>query len=258
MRAFSRLHEYRYLLSALTRKEFKVRYSQSVLGMAWILLEPVINVITFSIVFTLMGRKGQYGAPFPLFFYSGLIIWNFFSSFISQGPKSFIKDKGLWTKLDFPRSLIVIKEALVYGTDMLLSAVPLAIIIAASGYSINVEYLLLVPIALATGLLGLGLMLLLASLNVYIRDIGIIMKTITSVWFWFSGVVFFFPFEGATKALFYVNPVAGAVLGFREIILLGRLESWGALLSLAIAGPVALALGYLVYSRMQRGFADVV
>lgn len=253
-----RLFEYRFFLDVLVKKEFKIRYSQSVLGMSWLIIEPLITVLTFSVIFTLIGRKGPHGAPFPVFFYSGLVIWNFFNSCLTSGVKSFINDQALWTKLDFPRAIIIIKNIVVYCTDMILALIPVVPIFLYYGYFPNIKYLILIPLFGLVAIFGLGIMLLFASLNVYFRDIGILVRTLSTIWFWFTPIIFHFPEEGVIKLLYYINPMAGVVITFRKIILLNEFPEWSYLISILSCSILFFIVGYLSYKRLQRGFADVV
>lgn len=258
MKLFRTLYAYRFVFMALVQKEFKVRYSQSLLGMSWLILEPMFTVLTFSVVFSMIGRQGAFHAPYPVSFYSGLIIWNFFNSCLNAGTKSFIADKALWSKMDFPRILIIIKNLQVYMVDMLLASIPMLIVFAVFGYWPTLWWLLTIPLFLLVVIFGTGVMLIMASINVYLRDVGLLVKTLGTVWFWMTPVIFVHEFSGASKILYYVNPMAGIVRWFHHLLLAGKPAELESLYSILIAAPLTLLVGYFVYRKLQKGFADVV
>jgi lipopolysaccharide transport system permease protein len=249
---------YSTFLFALVKKDFKVRYSQSTLGMIWLILEPLIMVVTYSVVFTAIGREGGYGAPFPVFFYSGLLLWQLFSASLTRGVRTFISEKNLWLKISFPRYLLLMKNGLVFTADFLLASIPVIPLFLFFGYSFHISFFLLIPIFLMTLMFSVSVMTVIASINVYVRDIGIVIKTINTVLFWFSGVIFDFPFEGPTKFIFYVNPLAGAIRGFRLIMLTNELPEIESLYSLGIWTISMGLIAMMTYKKLNRGFADAI
>lgn len=254
----AQLYAFRHFFWSLVRREFKVRYAQSYLGIAWMVLEPLLLVLTLTIVFRIIGRGDRDGAPFPIFFYSGLLPWNLFKAALTGGSGVFISDKGLLSKFAYPREISILKEWVIYFVEFMLSSLAFFVVLAIYRHPPNPKWLLL------PGLLGLvmcfsiGLMMLTASINVYIRDVGILMKALSALWFWFTPIVFDFPYEGMAKPLYYLNPMVGIVKGFRSIIIHDQYPQVNFLYSAMVASVVMLVLGYWTFRKLQRNFVDVI
>ena len=250
--------DYRIFLSSIVGKEFKVRYSQSVLGVAWLVVEPLLLVLTLSTIFTLIGRTGPGGAPFPVFFYAGLLPWQIFASALSKGTTCFVSDKSLMHKIPFPKEISVVKALATYYIDFLFACISFVGVLIFFRYAPNLNYLYIPLLLLLIGLLAAGLMFLLGTIHVYIRDIGILAKTLTTVWFWFTPIIFYYPFEGPTEFLYYVNPMAGIIYGFRNIILFNQPPIPIMLISSLVWISVMFIVGYWLFRRHERTFADVI
>jgi lipopolysaccharide transport system permease protein len=255
------LWEYRELLYFLTWRDIKVRYKQAVLGVAWAVLQPVLTIVVFNVVFNWflsVPYSSVNNVPYVIFAYSGLLPWQLFSGAIQRSGTSLVGNANLLTKVYFPR-LIIPTSAVVAGlVDFAISFVVFLILMAAYGLwpTANVVWLpLLVLLAMATAL-AFGLWL--SALNVLYRDVGYIIPFLVQLWMFLSPVAYA-PTEltPAWQIVYGLNPMAGVIQGFRWA-LIGN-DAPSALMTASVVMVVVLLVtGLLYFKRMERTFADVV
>jgi lipopolysaccharide transport system permease protein len=244
--------------STIVKKDFKIRYAQSYLGMTWLIFEPLLLVLTLSYIFTLIGRKARGGHPFPMFFYSGLLVWNYFIKTLNQGTSAFINDANLIKKIYFPKEISIFKNIAVNFIDYLFANVAFVVIMVIYKYTPNWNYLYLPLLLILETLFVYSLTLLLASINVYVRDIKIIVNALSRIWFWFTPIIFHYPFSGRTKIIYYANPMSGIVNNFREVILSNKPPIIEQLYSAFIFTTVLLIISTIVFKKLEREFVDVL
>jgi lipopolysaccharide transport system permease protein len=255
------LWNYRELLLFLTWKNVLIRYKQAVLGVIWAVLNPVLTMIVFTVIFNklLHVGTGNYEVAYPVFVYSGLLPWNLFSGSLSGAGTSLVGNANLITKVYFPR--LVIPSSAVLGTlpDFLLSFVVLIVLMAmyAVAPTWHVVFLpLFVLLALVT---ALAVSLWLSALYVLYRDVQYIIPFLVQLWFFLSPVIY--PTSkippGWKSVIYNLNPMTGVIGGFRWA-LLGE-QAPGHLFWISAAMTVVVFTGGLYYfRRMERIFADVV
>ena len=251
-------YNYRHFFITIVKKEFKVRYAQSYLGITWIVLEPLFLVLTLSFIFTAIGRKAPGGHPFALYFYSGLLPWNYFISSFVQGTNVFVKDANLIKKIFYPREISVSINVAVNFIDFGFANIAFIVLLIIYQISPNWNYLYLPILLLLQTLFAYSLSLVFGSINVFVRDIGIIVKTLRTLWFWFTPIIFDYPFSGRTKFLYYVNPMAGIIKNYRNIILDNTPPVIQQLLSVTIAIVVFFIVGIIIFKRLEKEFVDVL
>jgi lipopolysaccharide transport system permease protein len=251
----------RELLYFLTWRNILVRYKQAVLGVLWAVLNPVITMVVFTIVFNrLLGvSSGSYGIPYAVFTFTGLLPWNLFAGSLTSAGGSLVGNANLITKVYFPR--LVIPSSAVLGTlpDFLIGFVVLVVLMVAYGVAPtwNVVFLpFFVLLALVT---ALGVSLWLSALYVLYRDVQYIIPFLVQLWFFLTPV--FYPTSeiptGWPSVIYNLNPMTGVIGGFRWA-LLGQ-QAPGTLFWLSAAMSLVVFAGGLFYfRRMERVFADVV
>ncbi len=247
------LYAYREILLNLVRKELKVKYAASVLGAVWSLLNPVVFLAVFTLVFNVVLDNG---IPwFPVFLLSGLLAWNLFSSSVLQGARSVIDNANLVKKVYFPREVLPLAATGVALVDFVLQSAVLLVFMAAVGWDFHGPALALYPLALAALLVFTGAVsFLLSAANVRYRDVQHLVGLALLVWFWMTpivypaGVVQSLPHEVLGVRLFHVylaNPLVVIVSGFQRA-LYGVVRPSGAaspiLLDVSV-GWLAAALG---------------
>jgi lipopolysaccharide transport system permease protein len=250
---------YRELLSFLAWRDLKVRYKQTVLGAAWAVLQPVLTMVVFSIVFGHLAKIPSDGVPYPVFVYAALLPWSLFAHALTESSQSLVANRNLITKVYFPRLVIPIAPLFVGLVDFAIAAVVLAGMMAWYGIVPGVA-ILCVPAFVLFGLLtalavGIGL----AALNVQYRDVRYVVPFLTQLWFFATPVAYpsaLLPEPWRTVS--GLNPMAGVVEGFRWAVLDGP-GLPGPLLVVSVISVLALLLAGLRYfSRMERAFADVI
>jgi len=250
---------HRELLYFLIWRDVKVRYKQTALGAGWAILQPLLTMIIFTLLFgRLAGIKSE-GIPYPVFAYSGLVVWTFFANAVTNSGNSVVNSANLITKIYFPRMLIpgaAVGAGLVDVAIALTILVPLIIY-----YKVSVGFaVLIIPLLIVlTTLLALGTGMWLSALNVKYRDVRYAIPFLMQLWMFASPVIY--PVSLLPPGWQWVlrlNPLTGIIVNFR-IALFGK-ESfdWG---SLAIS--VAMSVSILVYSaysfrRVEQRFADIV
>jgi lipopolysaccharide transport system permease protein len=250
---------YRELLYFLTWRDVKVRYKQTLLGAAWAILQPVLTMVIFTLLFgRLAGIKSE-GVPYPIFAYAGLLIWTFFANAVTNSGNSLVGSANLITKIYFPRMII---PGASVGAGLVDLAIAFLIQIALMiYYHIALTFaILMVPfLILLTALLALGVGMWLSALNVKYRDIRYAIPFLVQLWMFASPVIY--PASMLNRRLRYVlmlNPLTGIIENFRVALFGHDSFDWK---SLWISAAITLfALVYSAYSfrRMERNFADII
>ncbi len=252
------LWAYRELLMVLAQRDIKVRYKQTVLGVAWAVIQPLATMLLFSLVFGRLAKIPSDGLPYPIFVYAGLLPWTFFANAISTSGNSLVGQQHLISKVYFPRLIIPLSSI---GTGLIDFAIAALILLAMMvyygiGWSFN---LLAVPfLVVAVIFISLGVGTLLSALTVSYRDFRFVIPFMVQFWMWATPVVYpasMFPEKW--QWVLFLNPMAGLIEGFRSAFL-GRPFDWpGISISLAVATCVFL-LGIFYFEKMERRFADII
>lgn len=250
---------YRELLYFLVWREVKVRYKQTVIGVGWAIIQPMMAMVIFTVVFGHFARIPSDGLPYPVFAYTALLPWTYFAQALSQSGTSLVGNANLITKVYFPRLIIPLAAALAPAVDFLLSFLLLLGLMVWFGVAPSWGVLalpLFLCLALMTAVAG---SLWLAPLNVKYRDVGHAMPFLIQIWMYASPVVYpvsLVPEQW--RPLYSLNPMAGVIEGFRWA-LLGKTSPDCMVMAVSAVIVVTLLLGGIVYfKKMERTFADVV
>jgi lipopolysaccharide transport system permease protein len=250
---------FRELLFFLTWRDVKVRYKQTLLGAAWALLQPLLTMLIFTLLFGRLAGIKSDGIPYPAFAYAGLLIWTFLANAITNSGNSLVGSANLITKIYFPR-MIIPGAAVGAGLVDLALAFLLMIGLMIHYRVVVTPSILIVPfLILLTTLLALGVGMWLSALNVKYRDIRYALPFLIQLWMFVSPVIY--PaslLKGKLRLVLLFNPVTGIIENFRVALFGHGSFDWKALgLSTAIT---LLILIYSAYSfrRMERTFADIV
>jgi lipopolysaccharide transport system permease protein len=256
-----RLHElwsYRELLYFLTWRDVKVRYKQTALGVTWAILQPLLAMLIFTLFFGHLAKVGSDGLPYALFSYSGLVLWTFFSNGLSQSSNSLVASSNLLTKIYFPRLVIPLGAVVAGAVDLVLGLGPLAILMAVYGVAPPIEVLLAPLFVLLAFAAVLGVGLWLSALNVKYRDVRYVVPFMTQLWLFATPIAY--PsslLDEPWRTLYGINPMVGAIDGFRWSVLGAPSPGWSVAVSVASA-VVLLITGLYYFRRMERNFADIV
>jgi ABC-2 type transport system permease protein len=211
----------RELLVAFTRTELKVKYKNSVLGFFWSMLNPALYLVVFYVVFQLILGSGI--PNFPIFLLSGLLVWNLFSVGLAGATSSVVANAGLVRKVSFPREILPIASIGAALVHFFLQAIVLFGALVVFRYEVAFAYLPLLPVALIALLMFAGALgVLLAALNVKLRDTAHFLELALLAWFWFTPIVY--PYEvvaeklGSSVWIYQLNPVMWVVVTFQRAI----------------------------------------
>jgi lipopolysaccharide transport system permease protein len=252
------LWQYRELLYFLIWRDVKVRYKQTLLGAAWAILQPLMTMIIFTLLFGRLAGIPSDGIPYPIFAYAGLLIWTFFANAVSNSANSLVGSANLITKIYFPRMII---PSSAVGAGLVDLAIAFLLLIALMVYyrvPFRLTSLMIVPLVALSSLLALGVGMWLSALNVKYRDIRYAIPFLIQLGMFISPVIY--PLSmvppGWRWAL-SLNPLTGIIENFRVALFGGRF-TWNTL-----AVSTAITLFFLIASaysfrRMEKTFADVV
>jgi lipopolysaccharide transport system permease protein len=249
---------HRELLYFLIWRDLKVRYKQTLLGVSWVVLQPILMTLVFAVFLGKIARVPSGNVPYVLFLYSGLLPWTFFTNAVSTSSHSLIASAQMITKVYFPRSLVPLAAVLVRLSDFLVASVILLVLMVYYGRAFTSAMLLVPFLMLHLTLLALSLGLLFAALNVKYRDIGTVLPVLLQLWLFASPVIYPATFVPAKwKWLYDLNPLTGLISGFRAALLNAGFDWRGLLVSLSIT-LMLLIYSTFVFKRMEDEFADVV
>lgn len=252
------LWAHRELLYFLIWRDLKVRYKQTVLGVAWVIMQPLLTTLIFTVFLGKLARVPSDNIPYPLFAYAGLLLWTFFSSAVTHTGNSLIGSAQLITKIYFPRMLI---PGAAVGARLVDFAIAFTLLIGLMvyyGVGATRSMLMLPVIVLLLILLTLGIGMWTSALNVKYRDVGIALPVLVQLWMFVSPIVYPASLVPAKWQWAYaLNPLVGIIEGFRAS-LFGQKFNW-----LALAFSTVVALASLIHSaymfkRMEKTFADHV
>jgi lipopolysaccharide transport system permease protein len=256
------LHEiwhYNELLVFLIWRDIKVRYAQAALGVGWAILQPLLTMVIFSVIFGKLAKLPSDGIPYPVFSYVALLPWQLFAGALQRAGTSLVSNSHLLTKVYFPRLIIPISAVAAGVVDFFLAFIVLCGLML--WYQIQLTWAvlflpLLVLLALMTAL-AVGLWL--SALNVQYRDVTHAIPFIIQAWMYISPVAYssgLVP-KGIWRILYGLNPLAGVIQGFRWSLL--GAEPPDALMAVSVVVMfVLLVSGLYYFKRMERTFADVV
>jgi lipopolysaccharide transport system permease protein len=253
------LWSYRELLYFLVWRDVKVRYKQTVLGVAWAVIQPLFTMLIFTVVFgTIGGLDRRVQAPYPVFAYAGILLWAFFSGAVTQSAQSLIASSHLISKVYFPRLIIPIAAVGGELVDLGISCLMMFGLVLGHGLPLTTRALLL-PLFIGASLLAaLGVGTLLSALTVAYRDFRYVTGFLIQTWMFVSPVAY--PLEVIPprwQLLYALNPMVGPISGCRSA-LLGEAFQWGPIAVSAAAAFLLFLLGTAYFRRVERRFADIV
>jgi lipopolysaccharide transport system permease protein len=253
------LWDYRELLYFLVWRDVKVRYKQTAIGAAWAAIQPLLTMIVFTLIFSYLAGMGSDGLPYPIFSYTALMPWTYFSKALNQSITSVVNNAHLITKVYFPRLLLPI-SAIVGGLiDLAISFVFLIGLMAWYGITPNWGALLLPIVVLYMMLTALAVSLWLAVLNVRYRDVGQAIPFVVQIWLFASPVTYPLSEVPAHWRLWLgFNPMTGVIESFRWALLGNQPPDAGPMLLSAAVVVLLLCSGVAYFRRVEATFADVV
>jgi lipopolysaccharide transport system permease protein len=250
---------YRELLYFLVWRDIKVRYKQTVVGAAWAVIQPVLTMVVFTVVFGRLVRVPSGDLPYPIFSYAALVPWTFFANGLTQSTNSLVSSSSLLKKVYFPR--LIIPTAAVFGglVDFCLAFAVLLGMMVFYGILPTVRVLWLPAYLLMAFVTSLGVGLWLSSVNVQYRDVRYGTPFLAQLWLFATPVAYPSTLLPERWRLVYaLNPMVGVVEGFRWALLGVGASPGPMILVSTLVAVVVLITGAFYFRRMEKSFADVV
>jgi lipopolysaccharide transport system permease protein len=256
--AFSDLWSYRELLYFLTWRDIKVRYKQTALGAAWAIIQPLATMILFTLVFNRLAGLDTGRIPYPLFAYTGLLIWTFFSNAVTNSTNSLINNTNLITKVYFPRAFIPAAAVAAGLVDFAIAGLILVGLVVYYGVTLTWSFALVPVFLLLSVLLALAVGMLISALTVKYRDLRHALPFLIQFWMFASPVIY--PASrvpGRWQHLIALNPLTGIIEGFRAALFGGTFDRTATLLAVVVT-LVVLAGSFYLFRRIEETFADII
>lgn len=260
-RVLRELIAYRECIWSFASRSLRVRYKQAALGLAWAVVQPLAFLAVFVLLFNGIGNvQGGGGASYSAFALAALVPWQFVSSGVQFGGDALIQDSGLLRKVYFPREAPVLGSILSYVPDFLIGLTLVLLATPLTGAHLDWELVFLPLLFAAVALPAIAIAIPIAALAVYYRDFKYALPFAIQVWLFASPVAY--PLTEVDSSWRWVyalaNPVVGPLDGFRRVLALGQSPHWGLLGISTASGIVLLAIGFRIFKRLEREFADVV
>ena len=253
------LWRYRELVYFLTWKDILVRYKQTLLGAAWAIINPLMQMVVFNFLFGNMANISTGDIPRPVFTFAALLPWNLFSNALSSASRSLVTNRNMITKVYFPRLVVPLSSVFGGLVDFAIAFVILLAMMVFYGVSFSFNMLMLLPFILLVLVASLGVGLWLSAWNLHYRDVRYFIPFITQFWMLATPIAYplsEIPVEWQT--LYSVNPMVAVAEGFRWALAGGPPVEPFALASSIIISLVLLVTGLFYFRRMERTFADMV
>ncbi len=255
---FRELWAYRELFGVLALRDIKIRYKQTVLGCAWAVIQPVMGMVVFSVIFGHWAKIPSDGYPYPIFVYAGLLPWNFFAATLAAAGNSVVSSSNLITKVYFPRLIVPMASLGTPLVDFFISSFVMLSLMIYFKVGLHINLLAIPFLILAVIFTALGVGTLLSALVVAYRDFRFVIPFLLQVWMYATPVIFPIGLVPSQwRWALYLNPMAGIIDGFRSAFL-GKPFNLDVLGLSFCAGIVMFIIGVAYFEKVERRFADVI
>jgi lipopolysaccharide transport system permease protein len=253
------LWRYRELFYFLAWRDVKIRYKQTALGVGWAILQPLLTMMVFTLLFGRLGNMPSDGIPYPVFYFAALLPWTYFATTLANAGNSLVLNANLLTKVYFPRIILPSAAAVSGLVDLAVGSILLGGLMAYYGLAPTWKLLLLVPL---TGLLffvTLAVGMVLAALNVKYRDVKYTLPFLTQFWLFVTPVIYPVSLVPERYRLFVaLNPLSGVINGFRASLVPTAEVYWPLVGASTLVTAVLLILAVRYFVNTERSFADIV
>jgi len=255
------LWHYRGFITGTVKREFQSKYHNSLLGVVWAIIQPLSMIIVYTVIFSQVMRAKLPGVEsvfgYSIYLCAGILTWGLFAEIVSRGQNTFLEHGNLLKKLSFPRLClpITIVATALLNFFIIFSLFTLFLII--SGAFPGWVFFAIIPVLLVQVFFAIGLGVTLGVLNVFFRDVGQAFGVILQFWFWLTPIVYpasILPEKA--KLLMDHNPMAGLMAAYQDILTLGQLPDWQALLPVSVLALVFSSMGLLLFRRHAGDMVD--
>ena len=257
IKLFKEIYQYRELLYTTIKKDIRGKYKGSVLGILWSFLNPLLQVFVYYLVFPYL--MGNVIDNYLIYLITGLIPWTFFLTTVQGGTRAIKDNAGIIKKVYFTREILLISQVCSGLINFFISCVIILIFCIGAGVGISIHLLALPVVALVQAILILGLILILSAVEVYIQDLEYIVQFVLQMGFYATPVIYplkVFSKAGLLLTLINLNPLTTLMNAYRGCFLYHTWPNWGALGAVLLLSLVILMIGFWVFGRLQRNFAE--
>lgn len=257
MNVFKELYHYRELLKTTIHKEIRGKYKGSVLGVLWSFLNPLLVVAVYAIVFPYLMRVQQ--ENYLVFLITGVIPWTFFTTVVTTGCNCVWINGGIIKKVYFPREILPISVVGAGLVNFIISCIIIFAFTMFGGIGISINIIWLPVIAIIQSAFSLGLLFILSAINVYVRDVEYIVQFIVNLVFYATPIIYnpnMIPEN--FRWLLYLNPMAHIIAAYRSIFYYKSMPEFSSLIYVGILSFLVLIIGYLIFKKLEKGFAEEV
>ncbi len=255
------LAHYRGFILGSVRREFQSKYRNSILGAAWMVLNPLAMIVVYTVVFSQVMHNRLPGASsafaYSIYLCAGVLTWNLFAEITTKAQSVFLDNAGLIKKINFPRLCLPIIVVCNAGVNFAIIFGLFTAFLLLSGNFPGWVFLAVFPVLLLQVLLAIGLGMILGILNVFFRDVGQFFSISLQFWFWFTPVVYpvgVLPPEARAALAF--NPMAPVILAYQDILVGGHAPHWASLLPTAVLALILCLLGMQLFRRRAGEMVD--
>ncbi len=254
------LWAYRELLYFLTWRDVKVRYKQTVIGVAWAIIQPFMTMVVFSLFFGQLAKIPSDGVPYPIFSFAALVPWTFFATGLGASSNSLVGSANLIKKIYFPRLVIPLSAVFSGVVDFILAFILLIIMMLAFGIVPTINIIWLPFFLLLAFITALGVGLWLSAMNVQFRDVQYVIPFLIQFWMFATPIAYPSTLiqNELARAIYGINPMTGVVEGFRWALLGANTAPGPIIIVSTVAALALLVSGAYYFRRMEKTFADVV
>jgi len=255
---FSELWAYRELIWVMVMKDIKVRYKQTVMGVAWAVIQPLTMMVIFSLIFGRLAKIPSDGYPYPIFVFSGLLAWNFFSSSVGTAGGSLVGSQSLISKVYFPRIIVPLSSIGVAMVDFLIASTILLAMMVHYGQALSAKLLLLPCFLAGLIMVSVGLGSWLAAVTVTYRDFRYVIPYMLQVWMYLTPVIYPLSFLSESwRWVMHFNPMYAWIDGVRACFLGLPIDLFGVAVSTVVT-LIIFVVGLCYFARAERRFADII
>ena len=259
LRDLKELWQYRELLYFFTWRDLKVRYKQTMIGVAWAIFQPLITMVVFTVFFGTLAKVPSDNIPYPIFVFTGLLFWQFFSTALSETSNCLIANQAIITKVYFPRLILPLSSVLTKLVDFVIAAIILAVMMAFYGFVPQLSSIIVIPLVLIISFMAsIGLGLILAAINVKYRDVRYALPFFIQMLLFVTPVIYPASIAGKYSYLLALNPMTGAIQSARAALLGTTPVNWELIGISFVACLVLMLAGIYIFKKVERFFADIV
>lgn len=247
------------LLYSLTLKEIKIRYKQSILGILWVVLQPLFMMLIFTLVFSRFAKIPSDGIPYPLFCYCALLPWLFFSGALNSAVLSIVNNSSLIRKIYFPREIFPLASIMAATVDFFVATALFVLMMFIYRVSLSWAALCIIPLLLIQVVFTTGVAFVASALNVRFRDVRHVFSFLLQIWMYASPVIYPLSIVPENiRPIYLINPMAVLIDSYRKVLLMGQLPDLTYMTIATIVSLVVFVFSYIYFKNAENDFADII